>query len=161
MAEPLTVKGIVAQVWDKEFTNREGTFTVVKLEGPDTAYFDFTGKVKKAGIKEGDRVEITYRTNGAPKIVKIEKAAQEKQTEIPVTTAPAITDKAPVQESQDSQAWRIARTSAMKIITEEISLGEIATGLRDSSLYKLADELAAYIVTGKHPETEKPRKGKK
>jgi len=161
MAEPISIKGFVARIWEKDRSDGKGHYTIVKLEGSDEAYFDFSGKANKASVQEGDQVEIKYLSNGNTKILSITKVVQEKQTELRQEKIGWEHPVAEMPKKEDPTAWRIARTSALKVLLEGVDTTERMPQIASDPLFYYADRLAAYIVTGNHPEMEKPAKKKK
>ena len=155
MAEPLKVRGLVVKSWAKQRADGDGVFWIVKLEGSDTAYFDYQGKVKELGIEEGDYVEIAFPSESNTKILEIKKVSGEVQAT--VNGRVQHTDRKVKEFKQEngdktSDAWRIARTSALKALTEiAASAGDFDTAAL-GLLVEKAERLAEWIVTGKWTE---------
>jgi len=85
---------------------------------------------------------------------------QEKQTELLQEKTGWEHPVAEMPKKEDPTAWRIARTSALKLLIEGREGINFDTVTEPTELYPAADVLATYIVTGKHPEAEKPAKKK-
>lgn len=117
-------------------------------------------------LEAGATLRITHDGSKYKKVEKIEKAGQEtqetpkkqgqeKQAELPQEKGHISTDPPYAKPEQDSQPWRIARTSA----TERVfGNGAGPSDIPDEVLIELfekADKIATYIVTGKVPEKKK------
>ena len=65
-------RGVVAELEEREVTNG-GRYIRVRLEGEESSYFDWEGKLSELGVARGDEIAFEHTGGKYPRITRVEK----------------------------------------------------------------------------------------
>ena len=103
------IRGVVERIIRKD------KFSVVRIEGSNTGYFDWNKFSRD--VKEGDEVEIHYEDGKYPRIRRLTKITEKKEAK----------QKTLPRSSETTRDDRIIRMTALKIAAELIKSAKLTT----------------------------------
>ena len=134
-------RGVVAELQEREVTNG-GRYIRVRLEGEDSSYFDWEGKLSELGIARGDEIAFEHTGGKYPRITRVEKVA----------TGSGAT-RVKHQQKNNSQgtepSWRdvqIVRMAAVKAAACLLDNADLPYEKKAEEITRLAEKLEQWVL---------------
>ncbi|MDK2464212.1 MAG: hypothetical protein QI223_05515 [Candidatus Korarchaeota archaeon] len=134
-------RGVIAELQEREVTNG-GRYIRVRLEGKDSSYFDWEGKLSELGVGRGDQIAFEHTGGKYPRITRVERVVTGSGT--------ARTKNSEKSNSLGGQpSWRdvqIVRMAAVKAAACLLDRADLPYEKKAEEITRLAEKLEQWVL---------------